>query len=134
MIDLASIVRMFCFCWSFLVYYRAWLFKEYSAKTYFTFGPLSSIRSRFTLYCTSSVYNCVDFYLTEFLPYSFIVQKLETKPISKTILKTMLLLVCKIVESVSCILKCRKYIDILKIKKTNINSGCASFIFDHIAI
>ena len=117
MIDLASIVRMFCFCWGFIVYYRAYLFKEYSRKISFSFGPLSSNRSGFTLYCTSSFHICVNFYLTEFLPYSFMVKKLERKTISKTILKTMLLLVCKIVESFNCILKCRKYIDIFKIKK-----------------
>ena len=56
----------------------------------FVFGPLSSNMSRWRLYCTSSFHIFVDLYLTEFLPYIFTVQMLETKTVSKTISKTNL--------------------------------------------
>ena len=102
MVDLLSIVRMFCFYWSFIGYYGAYLFKKYSIKRFFVFGPLWSNRSRFRLCCTSSCYIWVDVYLNEFLQYIFTVQTLETKTIRKTILKTILLLAFKIVESLSC--------------------------------
>ena len=112
MVDLLSIVRMFCFYWSFIGYYGAQLFKKYSIKRFFVFGPLWSNRSRFRLCCTSSCYIWVDVYLNEFLQYIFTVQTFGTKTIRKTILKTIILLVFKIVESLSCILKCRKQLDI----------------------
>ena len=102
MVDLLSIVRMFCFYWSFIGYYGAQLFKKYLIKRFFVFGPLWSNRSRFRLCCTSSCYIWVDVYLNEFLQYIFTVQTLETKTIRKTILKTILLLAFKIVESLSC--------------------------------
>ena len=67
-------------------------------KRFFVFGLLWSNRSRFRC-CTISFHICVDLYLTEILPYVFTVQTLGTNTIQKTISKTNLLLVSKIVES-----------------------------------
>ena len=37
MVDLGSIVRIFCFCSSFIGYYGAYFFKEYSVKVFLLF-------------------------------------------------------------------------------------------------
>ena len=120
MIDLGSIVTIFCFCWSFIGDYGNQFFKKYLMKRYFVCGLLWSNRSRFRLCCTSSFYICVDFYLTQFLPYiciCFSSTKVGTKTIYKTISKTISFLVLKVTGSLKCILKCKKY-QIFSILKT----------------
>ena len=111
MVDTGSIVKFFCFCWSFivrvLVIIVLSLLGIFNKKIFIVFGPHWSNRFRFRSCCFSSFHICVYFYLTEFLPRIFTAKTLGTKIIRKTTLKTILLLVFKIIESLNCVLKCR---------------------------
>ena len=117
------------------IYWLLWytqFFKKYSVKRLFVFGLLWSNRSRFRLYCTSSFYICVDFYLTQFLPYMFL-QYIgwEQKPFVKPFQKPFYCLFLKSLKalSVSLNVKNNQIFSISKIKSQHFNY-CASFLFD----
>ena len=124
---------MFCFCWRFIGYYgiATQIFKKYSRKIFFVFGSLWSNRSTFGLCCTSS-FNicCVDFYLTQFLPYLFLQQKgWEQKPFRKT----FYCLFIKALKALSVPLNVKndQIFSILKTKSQHVN-GCAGLFSDQL--
>ena len=94
-----SIVRMFFFSdFGFVIMIPSFL-NKYSIKRFVVFGRLWSNRSRFRLCCTRSFHICVDFYFTEFLPYVFTGQKLETETILKPFWKPFYFLFLKSLKS-----------------------------------